>query len=127
MDNIKTLLKLEYANYRSKATSKIKSNIAAFILKVLLSIMLSYVVVYFIWVLGTERDTYKYLALIIAFVQIALLTYACSHIIKNIYYLSDKNQLAYLPISRWQIYLSKLIVCLCKIYSLTIVLYHNKL
>lgn len=122
MDNIKTLLKLEYANYRSSATSKVKRNIVASVLKVVLSIILSYAVVYFIWVLGVEGDTYKYLSMIIAFVQIALLIYACSHIIKNIYYLSDKNQLAYLPISRWQIYLSKLIVCLCKTYSLAVVL-----
>ncbi len=122
MDNIKTLLKLEYVTQRKNIENKLTSHIVAFVLKVLLSIMLSWVVIYFVWTMGVERDAYKYLSMLISFVQIVLLLYAASYIVKNIYFLLDKNQLAYLPISRWQIYVSKLIVCLCKTYSLAIIL-----
>ena len=122
MDNIKTLIGLEYKRYKNVSTKKLAGEILSYIGQALFVFMFAFIIVGFFYLSGKRSDANNYLSLIISIIQVILLIHMVSSMIKTVYLNLDKSLLAFLPVSKWEIYTAKLLVCIFKTYILNFIL-----
>lgn len=124
MGNIKTLLKLEYTALKNKNIDKMKKRnyIFSFITSFLLVLVFSFLFVGVFYLIGDKNEKLNYLSFILMVIQVIIFFSAISNIIKTVYLTFDKTMLSYLPVSKWEIYIAKLLICAFKNFVLAITL-----
>lgn len=125
MNNIKTLIGLEFKLNRKPGSKKknIILNILFGILSFLAIALVSYIAVYALILMGIGGDIIGVCSFLVLVIMIILFVYSITNQLKTLFLYKHKTILAYIPVSKWQIYLSKLISCLINIYVLNFFLY----
>lgn len=124
MKNILTILKLDFTMFKNNNLTKKKAvpfifsliflSIALFFLGTLLADVFEQA--------STPQIVSNFLSLMLFIMQLAIFLFALSRILKKIFFTKDKLLLARLPISKWQIYLAKLIWCFIFSFLLNLIL-----
>lgn len=121
MTNIGYLIKLNSSISRNAMSKNKKSQVWSLLGSILLSSIFAVLCVLFFSVFGSVEDRSNYLSFVLVIVQIILLFYSSSLIIKNVYLCTDKQLLSFLPISKLEIYIAKIINCIKKIFLLSLI------
>lgn len=117
MENIKSLLKLEFKINR-KNGEKIKNTISSIlfaILTICLMGVISYFVITSLFLVGGSNKKGLFSFIILA-LQVIIFFYTISNQLKIMFLYKDKVTLSYIPVSKWQIYMAKYIYCLIQTY-----------
>ena len=119
MENVKNLFKLEFLLYKKARLDKYKKNkwsilsiLFVFAFSVLISTFLS-ISLTFIPKQGMGLGGLSFLLFL---GQLILFFYSIGILLKEVYFSKDKVMLSNLPVSKWQIYLSKTLLCFIKTY-----------
>lgn len=122
MNGIKTLLNLEFTLSRNTNENKRKKNKLFFLSYVstfLFALIFAFIFVGTFYYIGSG-DIRGQLSLFISVIQIILLLYSLSSLIKKVFQSLDKALLSYLPVSRWQIFTAKTLFVFHKTFLLNI-------
>jgi len=125
LNSIKTLLKLEFTLNKNLNANKQKKNklfFFSYVFTFVFMLLISFVFLGGFYFIGGE-DKLGQLSLFITIMQVILFFYALSNILKRIFNSKDKPLLAYLPVSKWHIYMAKSIYILFKTYILNFTIF----
>ncbi len=122
MANIGYLIKLNSSISRNVASNNKKSQALSLFGSILLSSIIAVLCALFFSFFGSVEDGANYLSFVLTIIQIILLFYSSSLIIKNVYLCTDKQLLSFLPISKLEIYVAKIINCIKKILLMSLVI-----
>lgn len=117
MNNIKVLIKNEILNEKRNFNNGITKQIIEKIILVFVMMAASFLFVSLFYYLGQEQQVNHYISSCFFIVEIIVFIYAISLIIRKVYLCLDQELLLHLPIKQSDIYLSKLLVSLLKVYT----------
>ena len=125
MENIKSLFKFENL-LNSRKQGKMQKSRALAILSAFglfcLSFAISFIVIFALSFVGDDSNALGMLSFIICIVQVILFFFSLTTQMKSIFSNKDKILLAYLPISKWQIYLAKSLNCLLNLFYVNLII-----
>lgn len=116
MQNILTIIKLEFMLNR-KSDNKFK-NVLAFLIPLLciflFSALVSAAVVICLMFFSSSTDVFGELSFIMAIITVIIFSYSLTLQIKSVFLFKQKEIMAYLPVSKKEIYIAKLCACFIK-------------
>lgn len=117
MNNIKTLFGLEQKLNR-RPGSKTKNLVLSFVYALLTIAVLGVVSYYAIIALAIVGggDFVGLISFVVLTLMVVLFFYTIANQLKVLFLYKDKTTLAFIPVSKWQIYLAKSLTCLMNIY-----------
>lgn len=124
MNNIKNLFLLECKlNYSDgKRIKKILSNVFTYVFTFILAFVVTAVICVSLQMVGDVFNIVGNLSFFIVVIQITLLIYSITNLQKLVLHNKDKAMLAYMPVSKWQIYSAKAIKCLIDLFVFSTVI-----
>ena len=124
MNEVKSLFKLECKLARGKGSKskRLLSNIFSCLGLMLFVAAFAFMFTASQQYIGDVTNIVGNLSLVVLILQAILFLYSISNQQKNIFLYKDKLTLAYLPVSKWHIYLAKSLKCLLDVYIVNFII-----